>query len=102
MTMHVIDLNDHEAHDPRPVLAGPWRWLRLFAIAPGTSEELERGEVEYAAYVLAGDGRAVTANGSFPLGRGTSLVLLRGAGAVLEAGDGGLRVFVEAVDAPRR
>ena len=100
--MHVVDLNDGRAHDPRPALAGPWRYLRLLRLEPGGAERLEPGDVEYATYVVDGEGEADTAAGRFALAAGTSVVLLRGAGATLTAGDGGLRVFVEAVDAPAR
>jgi hypothetical protein len=102
MDMHVVDLNDGAPHDPRPALAGPWQYLRLLQLDPGATERLPSGDVEYATYVVDGAGTAETGAGSFELRAGTSLVLLRGAGATLAAGDGGLRVFVEAVDAPAR
>ena len=33
--MDIVDLNDGRPHDPRPVLAGPWRYLRLLQLDPG-------------------------------------------------------------------
>jgi len=100
--MHVVDLNDGRPHDPRPALAGPWRYLRLLQLEPGAAESLPAGDVEYAAYVVDGAGAAETGAGRFEVQAGSSVVLLRGAGATLTAGEAGLRVFVEAVDAPAR
>jgi hypothetical protein len=100
--MHVVDLNDGRPHDPRPILAGPWRYLRLLQLDPGAAESLPAGDVEYATYVVAGAGDVETGAGRFPLQEGTSVVLLRGAGATFAAGEQGLRVYVEAVDAPPR
>jgi hypothetical protein len=100
--VHVVDLNDGRPHDPRPVLAGPWQYLRLLQLDAGAGESLPAGDAEYATYVVDGDGEAVTGVGTFPLAAGTSVVLLRGAGATFTAGPSGLRLFVEAVDAPPR
>jgi hypothetical protein len=55
--VHVVNLNVGRTHDPRPVLAGPWQYLR--------PPQLD-------------------------------------AGATFTAGPSGLRLFVEAVDAPPR
>ena len=100
--MHVVDLNDGRPHDPRPVLAGPWRYLRLLQLDPGAAEQLPAGDVEYAAYVVEGEGTAETGAGDFALAAGNSLVLLRGAGATFTAGRAGFTVYLEAVDAPPR
>lgn len=100
--MHVVSLADGRPCVPTPPLAGPWRSIRLLRLGAGEAEELPAGDIEYAAYVLDGAGTARVGADAHALRRGTGLVLLRGAGAALEAGPAGLVVFVEALDAPPR
>lgn len=97
--MHVVSLNEHDSIDPKPVLAGPWRSIRLARLSPGQREVLERGAVEYTAFVVDGTGKAAIAGEEVPLRRGVALTLVRGAGAEIEAGDAGLSAFVVAIDA---
>jgi hypothetical protein len=97
--MHILSLDDHDSVDPKPILAGPWRSIRLARLAPGEQEVLEAGAFEYAAFVVGGDGTATISDEDVALSRGVALTLVRGAGARLQAGGNGLAVFLVAVDA---
>jgi|1186.fasta_scaffold359461_2 hypothetical protein len=98
--MHVVDLTTHEGIDPKPVLAGPWRSIRLARLAGGAREILPAGAVEYTAFVVDGSGTATVAGERVPLRPGTALTLVRGAGVELTADeDGELSVFLVAIDA---
>jgi hypothetical protein len=99
--MHVVSLVGGERYDPKPVLAGGWRWLRMLTLGEGQSERLEPGEVEYALYVMEGEGAAELADRSVPLRAGSALTLLRGAEATLVGGSG-LTLFLVALDVPPR
>ena len=98
--MDVVNLLDGRRFDPHPILAGPWRWLRVATIEPGAAEELQAGEVEYTVYVIDGEGQAQLGNGrSVPIRGGSALTLLKGAEATLSTtGSGPLRAFVVAID----
>jgi hypothetical protein len=97
--MHVVDLNEQDAVDPKPVLAGPWRSIRLARLAAGERETLPSGALEHTAFVVDGTGTASVAGKGIPLAPGTAMTLVRGAGADLVAGPGGLSVFLVAIDA---
>jgi hypothetical protein len=97
--MHVVDLNECGIVDPKPVLAGPWRSIRLARLQPAERETLPGGAVEYTAFVVDGTGTATVAGEVVQLAPGTAVTLVRGAGAKLEAGAGGLGVFLVAIDA---
>ena len=99
--MDVVSLLDEAPFDPKPVLAGGWRWLRMRTLGPGQSERLDPGNVEYAVYVVEGEGMAELADRTIPIGGGSALTLLKGSEATLTAGSG-LTVFLVAVDVPRR
>jgi hypothetical protein len=97
--MHVVNLNDVRSTDPKPVLAGPWRWIRLAALPPGATEQLDSGAVEYAVFIVDGAGTASINGQEARLARGVALTLMCGAGGTLEAGPEGLKAFLVAVDA---
>jgi hypothetical protein len=97
--MHVVNLNEAESVDPKPVLAGPWRWIRLARLAPGGTEQLNPGPIEYAAFIVGGGGTASIEGEQVQLSRGVALTLMRGAGGSLQAGPEGLEAFLVAVDA---
>jgi len=99
--VEVVSLLDGKPLDPKPVLAGGWRWLRMRELGPGESERLEAGDVEYAVYVVDGEGTAQLADRTVPIRAGSALTLLKGAEATLSA-SGGLTLFLVAVDVPRR
>src|SRR5262245_41569522 len=99
--MEVVSLVDGTPCDPRPVLAGGWRSLRMLTLGRGESERLERGEVEYAVYVMDGDGTAELSDRTVAIREGSALTLLRGAEGTLIAGSG-LTLFLVALDVPRR
>lgn len=81
------------------MLAGPWRWLRVANVAPGAAERLEAGEVEYAVYVIDGEGEALLSpERTVPIRAGSALTLLKGAEATLTAGAAPLRAFLVAID----
>jgi hypothetical protein len=95
----VVNLLDGRPFDPHPILAGPWRWLRVATVEPGESERLEPGEVEYTVYVIDGEGEAgLAGDRAVPLGAGSALTLLRGAEATLTAANRPLRAFLVAID----
>jgi hypothetical protein len=95
----VVNLLDGEPCDPHPVLAGPWRWLRVATVEPGAAERLEAGEVEYTVYVMDGEGGARLGDGRIvPIRGGSALTLLKGAEATLTAENGQLRAFLVAID----
>jgi glyoxylate utilization-related uncharacterized protein len=73
----------------------------MLTLDEGRSERLEPGEVEYALYVLEGEGTAELDGRSVPLRAGSALTLLRGAGAILVGGSG-LTLFLVALDVPPR
>lgn len=97
--MHVVDLNQRKTVDPKPILAGPWQSIRLARFAPAERETLPAGAVEYTAFVVDGTGTATVAGEAVALTAGTAVTLVRGAGAEIAAGEGGLAVFLVAIDA---
>jgi glyoxylate utilization-related uncharacterized protein len=99
--VEVVSLLDGRPLDPKPVLAGDWRWLRMLELGPGESERLEPGGIEYAVYVMDGEGTAQLADRTVPIREGSALTLLEGAGATLAASTG-LTLFLVAVGVPRR
>ena len=38
--MHVVDLNQRDTVDPKPILAGPWQSIRLARLEAGEQESL--------------------------------------------------------------
>jgi hypothetical protein len=96
--MDVVNLLDGRPFDPHPILAGPWRWLRIATVEPEAAERLEPGDVEYAVYVIDGEGEALLGDRPVAIRAGSALTLLKGAEATLTAANGPLRAFVVAVD----
>ena len=96
--MDVVNLLDGKPFDPGAILAGPWRWLRIATLEPGQAEWLDPGDVEYAVYVIEGEGEARLSDRSVPIRAGSALTLLKGAEATLTAANGPLRAFLVAVD----
>jgi quercetin dioxygenase-like cupin family protein len=99
--MEVVSLLDGKPLDPKPVLAGGWRWLRMLTLGPRESERLEAVDVEYAVYGVEGEGTAQLADRTVRIGAGSALTLLNGAEPTLGA-TGGLTLFLVAVDVPNR
>jgi hypothetical protein len=100
--VQVVNLLDETPLDPKPTLAGGWRWIRMRELGTGESERLEPGEVEYAVYVMGGRGSGRLEDGrSVPLREGSALTVLKGAGATLSAEES-LTLFLVAADVPRR
>jgi hypothetical protein len=97
--LDVVNLLDGQPFDPHPILAGPWRWLRIATVEPGEAERLEPGDVEYTVYVIDGEGEArLAGDRTVPIRGGAALTLLKGAEATLTAVDDPLRVFLVAID----
>src|SRR6266568_56348 len=69
--MDVVSLVDGSPFDPKPILAGPWRWLRLATVEPGQAERLDPGEVEYTVYVMEGEGEAELVDRTVPIRAGS-------------------------------
>jgi len=96
--MDVVSLVDGSPFDPKPILAGPWRWLRLATVEPGQAERLDPGEVEYTVYVMEGEGEAELMDRTVPIRAGSALTLLKGAEATLTATSNHLKAFLVAID----
>ncbi|WP_035796778.1 cupin domain-containing protein [Kitasatospora mediocidica] len=81
--------------DPRVVLSGPLRRLRITRLAAGERADLTTDGVEHTVFVTAGSGRAAPGGAQtgvlrVPLTPGTALTLPLGTDAVLTAGPDGL------------
>jgi quercetin dioxygenase-like cupin family protein len=99
MTMHVHHLPVERTVVPQPVLAGPWRAIRLVTLSEGEQERLEAGPVEHALYVTRGEGTLESGpTGTRPIREGAGIVALAQSGATLRAGPPGLELFLVAVD----
>jgi len=95
----VVSLLDGQPYDPHPILAGPWRWLRIATVEPGEAERLDAGDVEYTVYVIEGEGEArLAGDRTVPIRAGSALTLLKGAEATLAATGAALRAFLVAID----
>jgi hypothetical protein len=95
----VVSLASGKPVDPKPVLAGSWRAIQRLTVEPASSHRLEQGTVEYCVFVIEGSGTARIGSRSVGLSQGTGLVLLRGTGADVTAGERGLEALVVAVNA---
>lgn len=93
----IVHLGDGEAVRPDGLRAG-WDRFRVVRLEAAASEELDPA-LEHAIYVISGAGEALVGSTEVDLGAGSALTLVRGTGATIEAGSGGLEVFVISVRA---
>ena len=101
MSADIVRLAEVGQLDPRPPLAGPWRFIRFARLADGDELALELEHTEYLVFVVDGTGSARLGGKGVPLRRGSSLTLMAGATARITAGDGGVELFVVAASTER-
>jgi hypothetical protein len=101
MSADIVHLADVGELDPKPTLAGPWRFIRFARVPAGAELALELEQTEYLVFVVAGAGSARVGGKHVPLDRGSSLTLMAGATARITAGDGGVELFVVAASTDR-
>lgn len=99
MAEKIIHLEPGVPVDPRTVLAGSWNSIEIVVVEPHSTHMLERGAVEYCAFVIRGNGVAVIDATHVPLSANTGLVVLRGRQTEIIAGTAGLKALVVAVKA---
>lgn len=93
----IIHLGRGEAVRPDGLHAG-WDRFRIIQLPAGAAQELD-AELEHAIYVTTGAGQARVGSARVELSAGTALTLVRGTGATIAAGAGGLEAFVITVRA---
>jgi mannose-6-phosphate isomerase-like protein (cupin superfamily) len=101
MSADIVHLAEVGELDPKPTLAGPWRFIRFARIPAGDELALELEHTEYLVFVVDGRGSARVGGKEVPLRRGSSLTLMAGATARITGGDGGVEVFVVAASTER-
>jgi len=99
MSDSIVHLSDGHPLDPKRFLSGAWREIGVRRVPPGDVERLAAGGVEYAVYVIGGEGRAEIGGGWTEVAAGTALTVLRGDEVTLASGSGPLELFVVALDA---
>ncbi|WP_329047646.1 cupin domain-containing protein [Streptomyces violaceus] len=88
----VVDLGRELDVDPRPVLEGPLRRIRMLQVAPGMSLDLTGRDYEHTVFVLEGRGSAVAESVTVPVRQGTAVTTSGGEDLRLVADAEGLRV----------
>jgi hypothetical protein len=101
MTNPIVHLADVGETDPKPLLAGPWRWIRFARLADGEELLLDLGRTEYLVFVVAGEGLAEVAGKRVAVRQGSALTLMEAAAARLTAGGAGLELFAVAASTER-
>ena len=96
MSADIVHLAEVGQLDPKPPLAGPWRFIRFARVAARNELALELQHTEYLVFVVDGTGTARVGGKEVALRRGSSLTLMAGATARITAGDGGVELFVVA------
>jgi uncharacterized cupin superfamily protein len=97
----IVHLAEVGQLDPKPPLAGPWRFIRFARVAAGDELALELQQTEYLVFVVDGAGTARVGGKEVALRRGSSLTLMAGATARITAGDDGVELFVVAASTER-
>jgi hypothetical protein len=87
--------------DPKPPLAGPWRWIRFARLTEGEELALDLERTEYLVFAVDGAGSTEVGGKHVPLNRGSALTLMEGAAARIAADAGGLELFVVAASTER-
>ena len=101
MSAGIVHLAEVGELDPKPTLAGPWRFIRFARLSAGDELALELEQTEYLVFVVEGAGSAIVGGNEVPLRRGSSLTLMAGATARVTAGDAGVELFVVAASTER-
>jgi uncharacterized cupin superfamily protein len=101
MSADIVHLAEIGELDPKPTLAGPWRFIRFARLPAGEELALELEHTEYLVFVVEGRASARVGAKEVPLRRGSSLTLMAGATARVMAGDSGVELFVVAASTGR-
>jgi hypothetical protein len=101
VTNSIVRLAEVGETDPKPPLAGPWRWIRFARLTDGEELALKLDRTEYLVFTVDGEGSADLAGKHVPLRRGSALTLMEGAAARITAGRAGLELFVVAASTER-
>jgi hypothetical protein len=101
MSADIVHLAEVGELDPKPPLAGPWRFIRFARLPAGDELALELAHTEYLVFVVDRTGSARVGEKDVPLKRGSSLTLMDGATARITAGDSGVELFVVAASTER-
>ena len=100
-TSPVVHLPEVGETDPKPTLAGPWRWIRFTRLGDGEELALALDRTEFLVFVVDGAGSADVGGKRVPLRRGSALTLMEGAAARIKASTTGLEVFAVAASTER-
>jgi mannose-6-phosphate isomerase-like protein (cupin superfamily) len=87
--------------DPRTVLSGPLKEIRVAELAPGQAETLVANDAEHTLFVLAGSGNASDDKVDVQLSAGTAITLPLGTRVSLST-TVGLRFFHASLTVPQR
>ncbi|MEY9485202.1 mannose-6-phosphate isomerase-like protein (cupin superfamily) [Streptomyces calvus] len=98
----VVDLGRELDVDPRPVLQGPLRRIRMLRVAPGASLDLPGRGFEHTVFVLDGQGSASAQSVTVPIRQGTAVTTSGGEDLRLDADTEGLRVVCASFAIPLR
>jgi len=99
MSDSIVHLDDGRPVDPKRFLSGAWREIGVRRVPPGDVERLVADAVEYAVYVISGEGRAENGGGRTEVAAGTAITVLRGDEVTFASGSDPLELFVVALDA---
>jgi hypothetical protein len=100
-TNPIVHLAEVVEIDPKPPLAGPWRWVRFARLTDGEELALDLDRTEYLVFAVDGAGSAAVGGKPVALQRGSALTLMEGATARIVADAGGLALFVVAASTER-
>lgn len=88
----IVHLLPGEVSRPDGLRAG-WDGFRLLHLGAGETMQLDAA-LEHALYVIHGGGHALANEVEIRLDPGIALTLVRGTGASITAGEGGLETFL--------
>ena len=99
MSESIVHVDDANPVDPRRFLSGAWREIRVRRVPTGEDERLIAEGVEYAVYVIRGEGRAEVAGYRIEVAAGAAMTILRGDEVTLASGADPLELFIVTLDA---
>lgn len=98
MSDSIVHLEHGHPVDPKHFLSGAWREIGVRRIPTGDVDRLVADGVEYAVYVMGGEGRAENGGGQIEVTEGTAMTVLRGDEVTFASGRDPLELFVVALD----
>ena len=99
MSDSIVHLDAGHPVDPKRFLSGAWREIGVRRVPQGDVERLVADGVEYAVYVMGGEGRAEIGGGRTEVAAGTAMTVLRGDEVTFASESDPLELFVVALDA---